>query len=71
MRGTTSISNDVWYHAAATYDGTTWNLYLNGKLETTLAVGQPPRSDSIQRSGLGAFINSTGAGQRPLCRRAR
>ena len=20
------ISNDVWYHAAVTYDGTTWNL---------------------------------------------
>ena len=23
----------VWHHAAATYDGTTWRLYLDGKLE--------------------------------------
>ena len=32
--GTTAIAADgVWHHAAATYDGTTWRLYLDGKLE--------------------------------------
>ena len=32
--GTTVICDGLWYHAAATYDGTTWRLYLNGVLET-------------------------------------
>ena len=58
--GTTPIVNDVWYHAAATFDGTTWRLYLNGNLETSLAVSAVPRSDSIQRAGLGTMIESDG-----------
>ena len=57
--GTTVITNDVWHHAAATYDGSTWHLYLDGNLEATLAVNQPVRSDSIQRVALGAMITST------------
>ncbi len=59
--GSTVIANDTWYHVAATYNGSTWNLYLNGVLEATLAVGQPVRSDSIQHAGLGVAMNSTGA----------
>ena len=58
--GTTPIVNNLWYHAAATYDGSTWRLYLNGNLEATLYVGQAVRSDSIQHSGLGVFLTSTG-----------
>ena len=34
---------NVWHHAAATYDGSTWNLYLDGVLDGTLAVGRPIR----------------------------
>ena len=37
--GRTAICDNIWYHAAATYDGTTWRLYLNGVLEATLVVG--------------------------------
>ena len=28
--GTTTLANGTWYHAAATYDGTTFRLYLDG-----------------------------------------
>ena len=39
VRGRTAICDDIWYHAAATYDGTTWRLYLNGELDAELVVG--------------------------------
>jgi VCBS repeat-containing protein len=63
VSGTTVIPADgVWRHAAVTYDGTTWRVYLNGVLETTLAVGTfTPRFDSIQHAALGTALNSTGA----------
>ena len=61
VAGVTPIANNVWYHAAATYDGTKWQLFLNGALEAELVVGQPPRSDSIQYAALGSAIDSTGA----------
>ncbi|MBK7950892.1 MAG: hypothetical protein IPK00_19570 [Deltaproteobacteria bacterium] len=60
VAGTTPVTTGVWSHAAASYDGTTWRLYLNGALETTLAVGQPVRSDSIQHAALATALNSTG-----------
>ena len=60
VRGTTTITDNVWHHAAATYDGTTWRLYLDGDLEATLAVNAAPRSDSTQQSGLGTMLTSTG-----------
>ncbi len=61
ISGTTVIQNGIWYHAAATYDGTTWRLYLNGVLDATpLPVGQPVRADSIQHSGLATAMNASG-----------
>ena len=62
VAGTTAIpANGVWRHAAATYDGTTWRLYLDGALQAQLVVGAfTPRFDSIQHAALGTAFNSTG-----------
>src|SRR5205823_757204 len=38
-----------------------WSLYLDGGLEATLFVGQPPRWDSIQHAALGSALNSSGS----------
>jgi len=59
--GTTVIPMNQWCHAAATYDGTTWRLYLNGNLETTVAANATPRSDSIQHASLATALTSAGA----------
>ena len=59
--GVTPICDNIWYHAAATYDGSTLRLYLNGALESQVTVGAfTPRFDSIQHAALGTAINSNG-----------
>src|SRR6266498_2000483 len=62
VSGSTVITSNVWHHAAATYDGQTWKLYLDGALDgtLTLSVPRPPRSDSIQHAALATAMNSTG-----------
>jgi len=32
-KGKTELNAEKWYHAAATYDGDKWRLYLDGKLD--------------------------------------
>lgn len=60
--GATTIppTDNTWRHAAATYDGVTFRLYLDGRLEAKANVGVPPRSDSIQRTALGSALTSGG-----------
>ncbi|MEI6083673.1 MAG: LamG-like jellyroll fold domain-containing protein [Verrucomicrobiota bacterium] len=60
VKGVTAIANGIWYHAAVTYNGSTWQMFLNGTLETSLTVNQTPRWDSIQHAGLGTAMVSTG-----------
>ncbi len=57
VSGTTVIPLNTWTHVAATYDGT-WRLYVNGVLDGTLVVNQPPRSDSVQPFGIGTAFES-------------
>ena len=55
-RGRTAVvDHNVWHHAAATYDGTTWRLYLDGTPATYAHVGAftPRGYDSIQHAALG------------------
>ncbi|MEI7802128.1 MAG: LamG-like jellyroll fold domain-containing protein [Bacteroidota bacterium] len=61
VSGVTVIQNNVWYHAAVTYDGANWKIYLNGNLEATLAVNRTPQSASIQQAAIGSALSSTGA----------
>ncbi len=61
ITGNTAVTSNVWHHAAVTYDGTTWQLYLDGVADGSLAVGRLPRSDSIQHAGIGSAMTSTGA----------
>jgi hypothetical protein len=60
--GKTAIAPGVWYHAAATYDGTCWQLYLNGQPETDgdICPAEPPNFDSTQPLALGAALDSEG-----------
>jgi predicted phage tail protein len=48
LRGTTQVAIGAWTHLAATYDGTTLRLYVNGALASSQSVS-------------GAIIASTGA----------
>ncbi|MEK7950378.1 Ig-like domain-containing protein [Luteolibacter soli] len=60
--GQTVVPVGVWQHAAVTFDGTAWTLYLNGKEEATVSTdGQVPQNLSIQHASLGTAMNSTGA----------
>ena len=70
ISGTTAITINVWHHAAATFDGTTWAVYLDGNLEASATPGLHPRSDSIQGVALGAMIMSTGSPRLPVASRA-
>lgn len=61
--GTTTIQNNTWYHAAVTFDGQKWKLYLNGVLDGQDSIGVLPQSGSIQHAGIASAMTSTGAAQ--------
>ena len=59
--GATTLANGTWYHAAATYDGTTFRLYLNGTLEASAAVAAGPGTGSTHPAALATALDTTGA----------
>jgi hypothetical protein len=63
ITGTGVIAADnTWHHVAATYDGATWNLYLDGNLDGTLLVGatRPPNTATAVTTAVGTSMNSSG-----------
>jgi hypothetical protein len=60
VAGATPLSMGVWHHAAATYDGATWRLYLDGNLDAELAVNRPPASESTAEVALAGALNTLG-----------
>lgn len=62
ISGTTAIVNGTWYHAAATYDGIKWQLFLNGNLEAELIVGagRTPNAAVISPFAMATSIRSNG-----------
>lgn len=64
VAGTTAVLSNVWTHAAVTYNGTNWVIYLNGQSNGTASGGSAvPRFDSIQHAALGTALNSSGTPQ--------
>jgi hypothetical protein len=62
VRGETPISVDVWHHAAVTYDGQCWQLYLDGQPDTDGAncPGVVPEDQSLFLTALGSAIYING-----------
>jgi hypothetical protein len=60
VAGSTPVEDDRWYHAAVTYDGMDWTLYLNGQVEGTATANAMPRYDSIQHFAIGTALDSMG-----------
>ena len=58
--GNTVVTSNVWHHAAATYDGTTWRLYLDGAQDGSLVVGQPANAAVTSATAIGSALTSTG-----------
>ena len=51
------VSTTAWHHAAVTYDGNEWRLYLDGVLDfSETEAGATPRFDSIQHAALATAI---------------
>lgn len=60
--GDSTISPDSWHHAAATYDGQTWSLYLDGRLDANLTYATPimPKLIDSRHAFLAAIFSNTG-----------
>jgi hypothetical protein len=60
LEGNTPLPLGEWHHIAATFDGHTWRLYLDGNQDAALTAQGTPRQDSIQHFALGSAVNTLG-----------
>lgn len=60
LTGTTQVQNNVWYHLTATYDGSSYKVYVNGNLEITYGSATPPDvyDDTVLMVGGGYYGKS-------------
>ena len=58
--GKTKIPLGEWHHVAATYDGTKWQLFVDGQLDAEAVANATPRKDSIQHFAIGSALDSKG-----------
>lgn len=59
ITGTASFVNGTWYHVAATYDGTTATIYLNGQELNHKTVSSTYSSDKLNINLNGRSSNAT------------
>jgi hypothetical protein len=59
LAGTTTLSNNTWYHVAVTYNGSVLRLYINGNSEATLTINRSAQASSIQPVSIGSALTST------------
>ena len=60
VTGATAIPRGEWHHVAATYDGTAWRLYVDGKLDGEAAANATPRADSVHPFAIASAVGSDG-----------
>jgi hypothetical protein len=61
VHGSTDIRDGAWHHAAVSYDGETWALYLDGVLDGAATTGgATPRHDSLQHASIATAQNTSG-----------
>ena len=62
LTGTTVITENVWHHAAVTFQDGVYRLYLDGLLENSVDLTSAvyPQGASIQHAALGTMIRSDG-----------
>ena len=59
------VTAGVWHHAAVTYDGQTWKIFLDGSLNASQTFATPvlPQLIDSQHAYLAATLSSYGAGR--------
>ena len=59
--GSTIVANGVWHHAAATYSGTDFAIYLDGSFEQSTSTTAGPGTGSVNHAALATAMSDTGA----------
>jgi hypothetical protein len=62
LASATSLALNTWYYVVATYDGSTARIYINGKLDSSVAIATVPKQSGdplyIGRRADGLFNNA-------------